>query len=90
MLWRPVNGPPLGRDRKGLLGGFLGEVQVAEETDKGSQDPPPVAPEDLLDQKASSVGISTNGRISTAPPSLIAGMRWAKFKASSRFSASST
>jgi hypothetical protein len=86
----PVTGPPLGRDGEGLLRGFLGEVEVTEEADQGRQDTAPLAPEDLLDQKASSVGITTRGRISTAPPSRIAGIRWANSNASSRSDASST
>jgi hypothetical protein len=47
---RPLAGPALGRDRKGLLGGLLGEVDVAEEADQGREDPPPFALEDPLDQ----------------------------------------
>jgi hypothetical protein len=31
---RPVAGPALGGDREGFLGGFLGEVEVAEEADQ--------------------------------------------------------
>jgi hypothetical protein len=50
VLRRPLTGPPLGRDRKRLLGGFLGEVDVAEEADQGREDPAPLALEDLLDQ----------------------------------------
>jgi hypothetical protein len=42
--------PPLGRDRKGLLGGLLSEVDVAEEADEGREDTAPLALEDLLDQ----------------------------------------
>jgi hypothetical protein len=75
VLRHPVTGPPLGRDRKGLLRGFLGEIDVTEEADQGRQDAAPLAPEDLLDQKPSSMGISTNGRTSTAPPSRTAGIR---------------
>jgi hypothetical protein len=47
---RPVAGPSLGRDRKRLLGGLLGQIYVAQETDQGGQDAAPLAPEDLLDQ----------------------------------------
>jgi hypothetical protein len=43
-------GPPFGGDGKRLLGGLLGEVDVAEEADQGSQDSAPLALEDLLDQ----------------------------------------
>jgi hypothetical protein len=50
VLRRPVTGPPLGRDRKRLLGGLLGEVDVAEEADQGREDPAPLALEDPLDQ----------------------------------------
>jgi hypothetical protein len=50
VLRRPLAGPPLGRDRKGLLGGLLSEVDVAEEADQGREDPAPLALEDLLDQ----------------------------------------
>jgi hypothetical protein len=50
MRRRPFPGPPLGRDGKRLLGGLLGEVDVAEEADQGGQDPSPLALEDLLDQ----------------------------------------
>lgn len=83
-------GPPLGRDRKGLLGGFLGEIDVTEEADKGRQDTAPLAPEELLDQNPSSVGIPTSGLTSTAPPSRTAGIRWTNSNASSRSEASST
>jgi len=47
---RPLAGPPLGRDRKRLLGGLLGEVDVDEAADQGREDPAPLALEDLLDQ----------------------------------------
>jgi hypothetical protein len=90
VLRRPVTGPPLGRDREGLLRGFLGEIDVTEEADQGRQDAAPLAAEDLLDQKPSSVGISTKGRTSTAPPSRTAGIRWTNSNASSRSAASST
>jgi hypothetical protein len=42
--------PPLGRDRERLLGGFLGEVEVAEEADQGSEDASPLVAERLLEQ----------------------------------------
>ena len=90
MLRCPVPGPPLGRDRERLLGGVLGEVEIAQDADQGRQDAAPLAPEDLLDQKASSAGTSTNGRTSTAPPSATAGIRRANSSASSRSGASST
>jgi hypothetical protein len=50
VLRQPLPGPPLGRDRERLLGGVFGEVDVAEETDQGREDPTPLALEDLLDQ----------------------------------------
>jgi hypothetical protein len=50
VLGRTLAGPPLRRDRERLLGGLLGEVDVAEEADQGREDPPPLALEDLLDQ----------------------------------------
>jgi hypothetical protein len=50
VLRRPVTGPPFGRDRKCLLGGLLGKVDVAEEADQRREDPAPLALEDLLDQ----------------------------------------
>ena len=90
VLRHPVAGPPLGRDRKGLLCGFFGEIDVTEEADEGSQDAAPLTPENLLDQKASSIGISTKGRTSTAPPSRTAGIRSTNSNASSRLEASST
>jgi hypothetical protein len=90
MLGHSVTRPSLGCDREGVLGRFLGTINVTEEADQGGQDAAPLAPEDLFDQKASSVGISTNGRTSTAPPSRIAGMRCANSNASSRLAAAST
>jgi hypothetical protein len=50
VLGRPITGPPLGRDHKRLLGGLLGEVDVAEEADQGREDAAPLALKDLLDQ----------------------------------------
>ena len=50
MLGRPVARPPLGGDGKRLLGGLLGEVDIAEEADQRREDPAPLALEDLLDQ----------------------------------------
>ena len=60
--------PALGGDRERLLGGLLGEVEVAEEADQRGEDPPPLLAEDLLDQR------STTGRTSTAPPMRAAGI----------------
>jgi hypothetical protein len=50
VLGQPLTGPPLGRDRERLLGGLLGEIDVAEEADQGREYPAPLATEDLLDQ----------------------------------------
>jgi hypothetical protein len=41
--------PALGRDREGLLGGFLGEVEIAEEADQRRNDAAPFVAEDLFD-----------------------------------------
>jgi hypothetical protein len=46
---RPFAGPPLGRDCERLLGGFLGEVEVAEEADQAGEDAAPLVPEGLLE-----------------------------------------
>ena len=62
VLGRAVAWPALRRDRERLLGGFLGEVEVAEEADQRSEDAAPLIPEDPLDQR------STTGRTSIAPP----------------------
>jgi hypothetical protein len=40
--------PALGGDRKCLLRGFLGEVEVAEEADQGGEDASPLVAEDSL------------------------------------------
>ena len=90
VLRRPVAGPPLGGDRKRLLGGLLGQIHVTEEADQGRQNAAPLALEDLLDQCAVSTGTSTSGRTSTAPPSRTAGIRCASSSASSRLDASNT
>jgi hypothetical protein len=50
MLGRTLARPPLGRDGERLLGGLLGEFDVAEEADQGREDPAPLPLEDLLDQ----------------------------------------
>jgi hypothetical protein len=47
----PLARPALGRDRKRLLRGFLGEVEVAEEADQARDDAAPFAAEDLLDDR---------------------------------------
>jgi len=51
MRGRPVAGPALGGDRERLLGGFLGEVEVAEEADEGGEDAPPLLAEDLVEDR---------------------------------------
>jgi hypothetical protein len=77
-----VAGPALGRDRERLLGGFLGEVEVAEEADQGREDASPLLAECLLEH------YSASGRTSIAPPIEAAGMREASSMAASRSSAS--
>jgi hypothetical protein len=42
-----LTGPPLGGDGEGLLSGFLGELEVAEEADQGGEDSSPLVAEDL-------------------------------------------
>ena len=65
-----------------LLGGFLGEVEVAEEADQGREDASPLLTEGLLEH------YSASGRTSIAPPIEAAGMREASSIAASRSSAS--
>ena len=49
--------PALRGDREGLLRGLLGEVEVAEEADQGSEDiAPPVAEGLLEDRYHSTIG----------------------------------
>ena len=81
---RAVARPPLGGDREGLLRGFLGEVEVAEEADQGSEDASPLVAEDLVEDRYH----SASGRTSIAPPMRAAGMREASSIAASRSSAS--
>ena len=76
--------PALGGDRERLLGGLLGEVEVAEEADQGREDAPPLVAEDL----ARVAQRSTTGRTSIAPPMRAAGIRAASSIAASRSSAS--
>jgi hypothetical protein len=83
----PVLGPALRGDREGLLGGFLGEVEVAEEADHRSQHTSPLVAEDLLEGGYQYVSL---GRISMAPPRRAAGIRVASSIAASRSSASRT
>ena len=47
----PLARPALGGDREGLLGGFLGEVEVAEEADQRSEDPAPLLAEGPLEDR---------------------------------------
>ena len=70
VLGDAVARPALGRDRERLLGGLLGEVEVAEEADQVREDAPPLVAEDLLEDRYH----STIGRTSTAPPSRAAGI----------------
>ena len=63
--------PALGRDREGLLRGFLGEVEVAEEADQRGEDAAPLVAEGLLEDRYH----STIGRTSIAPPRRAAGIR---------------
>ncbi len=76
--------PALRGDREGLLRGFLGEVEVAEEADQGSEDTAPLVAEGLLEDRYH----STIGRTSIAPPMRAAGIRAASSIAASRSSAS--
>jgi hypothetical protein len=41
--------PPLGGDRKRLLSGFLGKVEIAEEADQGGENAGPFVAKDLLE-----------------------------------------
>jgi hypothetical protein len=43
--------PALGRPRERLLGGLLGEVEVAEEADQDSEDATPLVAEYLLENR---------------------------------------
>jgi hypothetical protein len=46
----PIAGPALRGDRERLLGGLLGEIEIAEETDQRGYDPPPLIAEDAIQQ----------------------------------------
>ena len=59
--------PALGGDRERLLGGVLGEVEVAEDADQGGQDAAPLLAEDLVERRYA-CQYASEGRISTAPP----------------------
>ena len=76
--------PALGGQREGLLSGFLGEVEIAEEADQVGEDAAPLVAKDLLEQRY----LSTSGRTSIAPPIRAEGMRAAISSASSSSSAS--
>ncbi len=78
-----VSRPTLRGDREGLLGGLLGEVEIAEVADQGGEHPAPLFAEQLLAQRG------TSGRTSTAPPIRAAGIRAASSIAASRSLASS-
>jgi hypothetical protein len=81
---RSVARPALRGDREGLLRGLLGEVEVAEEADEGSEDAAPLVAEGPLEDRYH----SAMGRTSIAPPMLAAGIRAASSIAASRSSAS--
>jgi hypothetical protein len=84
--WNALARPALRRDREGLLRGFLGEVEVAEEADQRSEHPSPLIAEDLVERAYH----FTIGRTSTAPPIRAAGIREASSIAASRSSASNS
>ena len=46
-----VAGPALRGDRERLLGGLLGEIEIAEETDQRGKHPPPLFAENLFQQR---------------------------------------
>jgi hypothetical protein len=48
---RAIARPALGRDRKGLLGGLLGEVEIAEKADQAGEYAAPFVAEDLLEDR---------------------------------------
>jgi hypothetical protein len=48
---RTVARPARSCHRKGLLGGLLGEVDVAEEADQAGEDTAPLVAEDLLENR---------------------------------------
>jgi hypothetical protein len=54
VLGSSVARPALGRDRERVLGGLLGELEVAEKADQVREDAPPLIPEYLLDQRRAS------------------------------------
>src|SRR5947209_9267735 len=85
----PVARPAFRRDRERLLGGLLGEVEIAEEAAQGSEDITPLVAEDPLESPVTQDCChSWVGRISIAPPIRVAGIRAATSIAASRSSAS--
>jgi hypothetical protein len=48
---RAVSGPAIGGDRERVLGGLLGELEVAEEADQAGEDAAPLVAEDLLEDR---------------------------------------
>jgi hypothetical protein len=48
---QPFLAPALRSDRERLLGGFLGEIEVAEEADQRREDATPLLAEDLLERQ---------------------------------------
>src|SRR5262249_19578971 len=68
---RAILRPALGGDRERLLGGLLGELEVAEIPDERRQHHAPLLAKRLLDTRHD----ATMGRISIAPPSRAAGIR---------------
>jgi len=51
-IGRPaVTRPALGCDRECVLGGFLGDVEVAEKADQVRNDASPLVPEDVFGQR---------------------------------------
>ena len=65
----PVAWPALGRDRERLLGGVLGQLDVAEDPDQRRQHATPVLAEDGV--KRHGTALSRIGRTSIAPPGLV-------------------
>jgi hypothetical protein len=49
VVGRTIARPPRGGNGEGVLGGLLGEVEVAEEADQGSEDLAPPVAENLLE-----------------------------------------
>ena len=82
----PIARPPLRGDREGLLRGFLGEFEIAEEADQRREHTSPLVAEDLFEDRYH----STIGRTSIAPPRRAAGIRAASSIAASRSSASNS